>query len=396
MYNDEELSKFLLDLESDLVERKESGQERDKIRQMICALSNDLPGHNKAGVIFVGARNDGSCANLPIIDRLIQQISNIRSEGNILPIPNMLLEKRTINNCEMIVIFVTPSDSPPVRLKGAAWIRVGSTLRIATPDEERRLSERRRFRDLPFDRRPVDGANLSDVDLDFFQRTYLPVAISPDLLEKNQRNREQQMIALRLLSVDHIPTYGAILTMGKSPLDFVAGAYLQFVRVDGLKLTDPIKDEKRLTGPLFELLPKLDELLEINISTAVDVTSGPREIKQPDYPIIALQQLTRNALMHRNYETSNAPVRINWFSDRIEISNPGGLYGQVNESNFGRPGITDYRNPLIAEIMKVMGYVQTFGMGIPLAKSELAKNNNPPPNFFFDSSNFLVTVRRPQ
>ena len=94
--------------------------------------------------------------------------------------------------------------------------------------------------------------------------------------------------------------------------------------------------------------------------------------------------------MHRNYETSNAPVRIYWYSDRIEISNPGGLYGQVTSDNFDHT--TDYRNPQIAEAMKTLGYVQRFGMGIQLARNALVKSGNPPAEFHFESTNSQVTV----
>jgi ATP-dependent DNA helicase RecG len=66
-----------------------------------------------------------------------------------------------------------------------------------------------------------------------------------------------------------------------------------------------------------------------------DLTAQPLETKQPDYPLSALQQLARNAVLHRTYEGSHAPVRITWFNDRIEIHNPGGPFGQVNRQNFG-------------------------------------------------------------
>ena len=118
------------------------------------------------------------------------------------------------------------------------------------------------------------------------------------------------------------------------------------------------------------------------------------EIREPDYPIVALQQLARNGVLHRTYEGTNAPVRINWFSDRIEILSPGGPYGQVTRTNFGNPGITDYRNPHLAEAMKILGYVQRFGVGIPLARKELAKNGNPPPEFIVEDTYVLVIVRR--
>ena len=106
----------------------------------------------------------------------------------------------------------------------------------------------------------------------------------------------------------------------------------------------------------------------------------------------ALQQLTRNAIMHRSYESTNSPVRITWFSDRIEIHNPGGPFGQVNRENFGRPGITDYRNAHLAEAIKNLGYVQRFGVGIAIARKELEKNGNPPLKFQVEEGHILALV----
>ena len=143
----------------------------------------------------------------------------------------------------------------------------------------------------------------------------------------------------------------------------------------------------------MDLLRYTDEILQANISTATDIKTQSIEIRQPDYPIAALQQLVRNAIMHRSYEATNAPVKVYWFEDRIEIQSPGGLFGQVNRDNFGR-GVTDYRNPHLAEAMKNLGYVQRFGIGIPTAQSELRKNGNPPAEFDIDDAYFSVTVRR--
>ncbi|WP_442866881.1 ATP-binding protein [Acidovorax sp. NCPPB 4044] len=98
--------------------------------------------------------------------------------------------------------------------------------------------------------------------------------------------------------------------------------------------------------------------------------------------------------MHRTYEATHAPVRVTWFNDRIEIVSPGGPYGIVNAGNFGQPGITDYRNPHLAEALKVLGYVQRFGVGITTARRLLADNGNPPPEFEVSATHVLVTVRR--
>lgn len=94
--NDQELEILLNDLESDRVERKASISDRSVIRQAVCAFANDLPNHQQAGVLFIGVNNDGSCANLPITDQLLLTLSDMRSDGNILPFPSIIVQKRTI------------------------------------------------------------------------------------------------------------------------------------------------------------------------------------------------------------------------------------------------------------------------------------------------------------
>ncbi len=391
MLSREDLENLFQTLESERVERKRSSSDRSGIRRSICAFANDLPGHGKPGLIFVGVNDDGSCANLRIKEEDIRLLAQMRSDGNIQPFPSFSVQREIIAGCEVIVIAVEPSSQPPVRYEGRAWVRVGSTNQIASREEESRLSERRRAYDLPFDHRPVNEANIADLNIGYFRDEYLPQAIASEILEQNARTIEHQLQALRFTTRGS-PNHGALIGFGKDPLRWSPGAYIQFLRIDGTELTDPINDQKRLAGPLHQILAELDDLLKINVAVRTDVTSGPKEIRRPDYSVAALQQLARNALMHRSYDGTNAPVRIYWFSDRIEISNPGGLYGQVNKENFGT-GVTDYRNPLIAEFMGTLGYVQKFGWGIRLARDELAKNGNPPPEFGFESSNVLVTVR---
>jgi ATP-dependent DNA helicase RecG len=89
-----------------------------------------------------------------------------------------------------------------------------------------------------------------------------------------------------------------------------------------------------------------------------------------------------------------APVRITWLSDRVEIQNPGGPFGQVTAENFGEPGVTDYRNPTIAEAMRQLGYVQRFGVGIATARKVLAENGNAEPRFQVEPTYVSVTIRR--
>jgi ATP-dependent DNA helicase RecG len=394
--DDRELEVLLKDLESDRTERKASLSDPNRVRQAICAFANDLPDHRQPGVVFVGVNDDGSCANLRVTDELLRTLSDMKSDGNITPFPSMTVQKRNLAGCELAVVAVSPSDAPPVRYKGRVHIRVGPRRDIATLEEERHLAEKRRSKDLPFDLWPVSSATLDDLDLDLFRRTYLPSAVSVEIVEENQRTNEQQLASVRFMTVgtEVRPTVLGILVVGKDPRQFLPCAYIQFLRIDGLELTDPIKYPKEIAGPLPDLLKMLDEVFEANISVASNITSGPTEIRHPDYPIEALRQIARNAVLHRTYEGTNAPVRITWFSDRIEIQSPGGPYGQVNRQNFGQPGVTDYRNPHLAEAMKNLGYVQRFGVGIPLARREMEGNGNPPPEFIVEAAHVLAILRR--
>lgn len=393
--DNQEIENLFRDLESDRVERKASDSDRNKIRQAVCAFANDLPNYCQPGVIFVGVNDDGFCANLQITDELLLRLADMRSDGNILPFPILTVSKKLINGCEVAVLVVEPSDTPPVRFNGRTWIRVGPRRASATSEEERRLNEKRRAGDLPFDLRPLPSATIADLNLEFFRQSYLPFALAPEVLEENQRSLTQQLASVRFATPDSesCPTVLGILVVGRDPTQFIPGHYVQFLRIDGTELGDPIKDQKEISGSLLDILRILDETLQINISIASDITSEALEIQQPDYPIEALRQLTRNALMHRSYEQTNAPVKVYWFNDRVEIQNPGGLFGQVNRENFGK-GATDYRNPHLAGVMKDLGYVQRFGFGIPTARKALERNGNSPPEFSLDDAYTAVIIRR--
>jgi ATP-dependent DNA helicase RecG len=120
---------------------------------------------------------------------------------------------------ELAVVVVEPSDAPPVRFDGRTYVRVGPRRATATSEEERRLNEKRRSRDLPFDLRSFPSATIDDLNLEFFQREYLTSALAPDVLEENQRSLAQQLTSLRFTTPepDSHPTSLGILVTGKEP-----------------------------------------------------------------------------------------------------------------------------------------------------------------------------------
>jgi len=387
-----ELETLATNLESDSVERKESLASPDRIRQAICAFANDLPCHGRPGYIFIGLDDDGRPVGLSVTDQLLLNLAGMRDDGNILPLPTLAIEVKELFGTPIAIVEVQPSEMPPVRFQGQVWIRVGPRRAIASITEERRLEEKNVAGSKTFDRRACPGASLDDLLLDLFRNEYLSRVVAPEIIAQNQRSVEEQLASLRFFDLRReLPTNAAILVLGKDPLDFIPAAYIQFVRFEGDSLTDPVQDEKQISGNLLTQLIQLDNLLPLQIRTARNPSAGLRHEDSPDYPLVAIRELTLNALLHRTYEATNAPVRINWFAERVEIYNPGGLYGQATEENF--PNVSDYRNPVLAEAMKVLGYVEKFGTGIARANASLQANGNGVAQFVIEPSHVQVTVR---
>ncbi|MGQ0711210.1 MAG: ATP-binding protein [Rhodoferax sp.] len=398
--SDDELLALANDLESDRVERKRSwkGDAPEKGRQAVCAFANDLPNHGKPGVLFVGVEDDGTAAapDFVVTDDLLMTLADIKTDGKITPPPTITVSKRSLMGRDVAVVTVWPADAPPVRLDGRIWIRTGPRRGQASAQDERVLAEKRRWRDRSFDTHPVGSASLNDLGRSYFENEYLVQAVARDVLDANGRSYEERLASLGMIASvdDPVPTVVGLLTLGKSPRTWIPSAYIQFLRIRGTRWGDPVVDAQEIDGNLDTMLRRLDDKLKASMAVSLDFTSGvTTEVRSVPYPLSALQQLTRNAVMHRTYEGSNAPVRLYWFDDRIEISNPGGPYGSVTQTNFGRPGVADYRNPVLASVLKTMGFVQRFGFGIAEARRAMQANGNPPLEFQVEDTMVLATVR---
>jgi ATP-dependent DNA helicase RecG len=395
-YTDAELISFLNDTESDRVERTQSfeGDTPDRARQAVCAFANDLPNHDEPGVLFIGAKDNGEPSGISVSDELLLQISDMKTDGNILPLPVMTVEKRRLGGADMAVVTVYPSDAPPVKYKGRIWVRTGPRRSLAGAQEERILNEKRRYRDLPFDLHPYASASLGDLSKAYFEDEYLPAAFAPDVLAENNRSYEERLASCRMIySIDYpIPTFLGLITLGKKPQDFLPGSYIQFLRIAGNDLADPVVDELKINGRLAEMVFQIETKLKAHNRAAYDTKRIPHVVSY-DYPARAIQQIIYNAIMHRNYEGTNAPVQVYWYDDRIEITSPGGPYGNVTVENFGTPGKVDYRNPELGDVMKNIGLIQRFGTGLLITRREMERNGNPPPEFEVDRNSVRCSLR---
>lgn len=370
-----ELQELLHSTETYRVERTTSTGDMDKFQEAICAFSNDLPNSRKNGYLIIGAHDNGTLSGLKVDDALLKKIAGIRSDGNILPLPIMSVERFEFPDGDLLVAEVSPSLLPPVRYRGRTFVRIGPRRDIATEAEERILLERRTSYMATFDAMPCLGATINDVDVNYIKQDYLPQVIDTEVLASDKRDMKEQLASIHLYDLTHdCPTNAAIILFGNNPRHFLPGFYIQYVRFAGKAIGGQVLNEKRFQGPLYRLLPEL----ELFVSNAI-ITQRPvaislfREKAVINYPTNALRELLMNACMHRDYQ-SNMPVRLYQFDDHIEIMNAGGLYGEARPENF--PTVNDYRNPIIAEAMKEMKYVNMFNQGIRRVQEMLRENNN--------------------
>ena len=393
MIDKKRVTELLADMESDRVEHTISFRE-DKLGPSICALANDLPNHRKPGYMLMGVNDDGKIAGMNISDEDLTKIGDIRSNGNLLPQPHLeVSEVFHFPEGEVVVLTVHPSDEPPVRFRGRVHIRIGPRKGIASPQEERVLSEKRVSTARTFDAQPCRGSTLDDISLALFKLSYLPHAIDEETLQANKRSPKEQLASLGFYDLGRDCCSNAgILLFGINPRFFIRGAYIQYIKFDGKELTTDVVAEKQLSGALATMLRSLNDLAQVGLVQSRPVQqSGFREKMVSSYPQWALRELLMNAVMHRDYE-SNAPIYINEFTDRIEIENPGGLYGDARPENF--PHASDYRNPILAAALKNLGYVNQFNFGVVRAQDNLKQNGNPPAEFNIDlMTKFSVVVR---
>ena len=370
------------------------GGARRRIEEAVCAFANDLPGTGSPGFVIVGLAGNGSPVGGRISDRILTNLGNMRTDGNIVPFPTIHIEKRSYQNCEIALLMVEPSDSPPVRYEGVIHVRVGPRRGTATAQDERILKAKRHHGNRPFDLQPIPNTTLNDLNLSQFKHDYLKKDDSQAILEANELSLRERLAALKTIKSTDEPlsTVLGILTIGKSPRDYLPGAYVQFLRVNGTSLTASVLDDEEIHGTVVDILRRLDEKFRAHIMTSGDIVSADIERRTSTYPLSVLQQIVANAIMHRSYEGTNVPVRVYLYADRIEVISPGGPFGQVSVENFGARGLTDYRSPNLSEAMKALRYVQGFGIGIAIARQRLKEFGHPDLRFQVDQHHVMVSI----
>ena len=391
MISREELDKIILETEADRIEKTITLKDSSKFGEAICSFSNDLPNHQKPGYLIIGVYDNGSRNGTIVNDALLQLLMDFRTDGRINPPPAITVAKFNYEDGDIAVVEVKPSIQPPVRYNGKVCVRIGPRRGVANEAEERILSEKRSSFARTFDTQPCFDSILSEIVYDIFKLIYLPKAIDEETLRANHRDIKEQLSSLKFFDLKSgCPTNAGILMFGSRPRYFLPGAYVQYVRFKGEDEVSDFDFEKRFEGDLTTQMKIMDEFIRYIIVREVQHNLGEEYLI--NYPASAVKELLFNAVIHRNYQ-SNAPIKFYEYSDRIEISNPGGLYGEARPENF--PDKNDYRNPVLAEAAKNLGFINGFNLGVKRAIAALLKNGNPAPKFTIDQpTSFSVVIYR--
>ena len=394
MLTETTLRNLLTDLESETVERTRAFDKAEKMGQAISAFANDLAGRKTSGYLLLGVENNGQISGKRITDEQLASLGGLKTDGALLPPPAMAIEVFHLTEGDVVAIEVFPSIYPPIRYRGQAWIRLGARKALATDEDIHVLEERRAAAGVRFEELPCKTARLEDLDLDLFQNHYLPHAVEAEVITTDSRSIKEQMAALRFYDREHrVPTNLAVLLFAYRPELYIPSAYIQYVKFKAVDNGGEILAEHAYRGPLLRTILELDAFVKVGVSSPRPVKiSALKETTIVDYPDWSIRELLLNAVIHRDYQIGNAPIKFYEYENRIEISNSGGLYGQANAQNF--PWVNDYRNPLLAEAMKLMGYVNKFNRGIAKVKDEMLRNGNPEPIFDVNHiTEFRVTLR---
>ena len=222
------------------------------------------------------------------------------------------------------------------------------------------------------------------------------ISVKPNLINLD---RDTILKMNGIIDKNNYPTVCGILNFGKYPQIFSPNLDIVAVRCStneyGIEDQNGIRflDNKRLDGTISEMLKLAISFVINNIKKATRINdSGIRE-DVLEYPIKAIREIILNSLIHRDYSihTENEPIRLTIFDDRIEISNPGGLYGRLSLNELGKVH-SDIRNPFIASILEILEVTENRYSGIPTIYAEMKKAGLMEPKFESVRGTFKVTL----
>jgi tetratricopeptide (TPR) repeat protein len=247
----------------------------------------------------------------------------------------------------------------------------------------------------PFDHAICHGASLADLDeekiTEFLkrERTQQDEAFLPD------SSAQAQLMHFGFLQ-NAFPTYGALLCFGQTPSKWIAGATTRCIDWGDDLSMDHIQDSREFKGSLLKQFELSLNFIKKRLRLSKVISHEGRE-EQWEIPIAVVEEALANALVHREYANRTDPVRVEVFNDRIEISSPGTLPSPMTEELLHLKHKSFPRNPQIAGIFYLYGYIEKLGKGIQRMQRFMKEENLEEPEFKLgEDKTFTVVLNRPK
>lgn len=277
----------------------------------------------------------------------------------IIPAAPVAVEVVNYKNKDLILISVWEGAKKPYQYRGTIFNRVGSSTKITSVDKLSSLINQRKQADFHWERMPVLGAELEDLDSAEIEKTLK--------LYRNYKTNvtiqdtEDFLIQLGLIRDGNI-TNACMVLFGKNPVQFIPQSRIRLTLYPSKVSGNYFLDDKIFEGNIFKNVNSVFDFLEVTFGK----TSSVRNVLRTDkfnYPVVAIREGILNAIVHRDYNSVKGFLQISIFSDRTEISNFGGLPKGITIKDLVVEHSSILRNPDMAQVCFIRQYIEMLGGG---------------------------------
>jgi ATP-dependent DNA helicase RecG len=331
------------------------------------------------GKILLGVDDKGRVTGIEDTNELRGNIQNIARNCD----PPVQITLQRID--EVVAVIVKESDDKPVQCSDGFFVRQGAVTQKLKRHEIHNLFKQAGT--IRFDLSVCPKFNYpDDFDHDKFKYWLKKSTITT---ESNIEDILVNIEAAERVAGKLLFRNAGVLFFAKEPRRFFNQAYITCLLFKGDKKVD-VLDRKDFAEGIVEDIENSLRFIERNTRTAYKIEKLQRE-NIPEYPMEALREAITNAVMHRDWFIEGGNVFVEIFSDRIEVTSPGGLPAGMNYDDLGRKSIR--RNPLIADLLHRIDFIEKAGTGIRRMREGAVSNGYPEPEFMVD--NFFDAVFYP-
>ncbi len=372
--------------ESETIELKKSTAELKQALEDLCAFAN-----SGTGTLYFGISDKGKIIGQEITDNTFKKVSTtILSLIEPRLYPNVYTEK--VDEKDILVVEVKNSPEKPYFYKGKAYKRVGTINAYLSRYEIEKYLYERENPAYRFDKTIIKEykEGIAVKTLRWFvkkakEERNLPVNLS--------ENKNIILSKLGLLTQDKL-NFAGLMAFGKGVQRYIPDSIVKCALFEGTDKTGRILDHIEIKDNIFNQIDSAENFILRNIrkSAWINPQTGRREDKY-ELPYLAIREAIANAVAHRDYRIpSHIDVAI--FDDRVEVWSPGELPLGIKMKDLFKKHKSVLRNPAIAEVLFLVGYIERWGTGIDKMNRLMQEYGFSVPEYDEISGSFVVAFKR--